>query len=354
MKSCRNLPRCPLTVLVAILLTVPGLAQPPAARPDGAQASAPQQDARVRQRHEERFRTDKQAIRQAIIDRQFDLARRKVELTHRHIASVFRNIDHEHYRELMRELESFSRFIEIEERMSAAQRPGVPSRPEQAGSQGRQSVPREAMGRTAGAWRESESARGIRVSGETEPTSAIATGRQREHQARQRLRASVPVVDFPEGTGFEEVINWLRERSGLSVHVNWNVLALLGIDRTTDTLGMTLYHARFETVLRLLLDNVAPPEAPLDYDIVDGIVRISTREQLDRFRITRVYDVADLLVRIPSFRSTDDGLGMGGLMGGMGWGGAGWPGMGAGRPGWGIPGTRGAAGIGPAPRSGIR
>jgi len=95
------------------------------------------------------------------------------------------------------------------------------------------------------------------------------------------------------------------------------VLAILGIDRTSDTLGITLQNARYETIIRFLLDNIALPEVPLDYEVVDGIVRISTREDLDQNRITRVYDVSDLLIRIPSFRSEEDDM-MGGMMGGMG------------------------------------
>lgn len=355
MSSHRKLLRCLLAVLAGGPAVAPCLAQSAVAGPDSERTGARQQDAPETTGHARLFRARKQAIRRAIIDRQYDLARRKVELAHRQIASARRDIHDQRYRELMRELESFSRFIDTEERMSAAPKPRVPSRrPNRPEPQDHQGGPDEAMDRMGRVWQEPGTARSAQISSEPEPLSATATDRQREQRARQRLRTSAPVVDFPDGTRFEEALDWLRERSGLSFHVNWNVLALLGIDRNSDTPGMTLYHARFETVLRLLLDNVAPPEAPLDYDIFDGIVRISTREQLDRYRITRVYDVADLLVRIPSFRSADDGFGMGGLMGGMGWGGAGRPGMGAGGSGWQSAGVRGVAGVGPAPRSGIR
>ncbi len=64
-------------------------------------------------------------------------------------------------------------------------------------------------------------------------------------------------------------------------------------------------------------------------------MRISTRENLDRYRITRVYDVSDLMLRVPSFGSEAGGFGMGGAMGmgmgtmgGMGMGMTGAPGLG--------------------------
>nr|HPZ98603.1 hypothetical protein [Phycisphaerae bacterium] len=131
-----------------------------------------------------------------------------------------------------------------------------------------------------------------RIITERDPYGAGLTGEEEaDRRTRERLRESVPSIDFPEGTSFEEVLNWLREQSGVSVDVNWNALGILGIDRTTDTLGISLQNTKFETILRLLLENVGGPEAALDYDIIDGIVRISTREDLDQNTSTRVYDV---------------------------------------------------------------
>jgi type II secretory pathway component GspD/PulD (secretin) len=158
-----------------------------------------------------------------------------------------------------------------------------------------------------------------RIIAERDPFGAGITGEdEADRRTRERLGESAPPIEFPEGSGFDDVLNWLREQSRVSINVNWNALSVLGIDRTTDTLGISLQNARFETILKLLLDNVGGAEGQLDYDVLDGIVRISTREDLDRNTSTRVYDISDLLIKIPSFRSENDqgGMGMGGNYGG--------------------------------------
>ncbi len=186
-----------------------------------------------------------------------------------------------------------------------------------------------------------------KIIAERDPYGAGITGEdEADRRTRELLQKSAPPIEFPEGTGFEEVLAWIREQSRLSINVNWNALSVLGVDRTTDTLGISLQNARIETVLKLLLDNVGGAEGQLDYDVLDGIVRISTREDLDRNTSTRVYDVSDLLLKIPSFRSESEGLGGlgGGLGGGGGYGGSG--GLGGGGLGGGLGGGGGGYGGG--------
>lgn len=130
--------------------------------------------------------------------------------------------------------------------------------------------------------------------------AGLMVGMQSESASDRRTReklSQTTAINFPEGTAFDEVLNFLRDQGDLSIAVNWNALAVLGIDRSTDTLGMNLKDVKLETVLNMLLENVGGPEAAIGYAIVDGIVRISTGEQLDRNTAVRVYDVADLIHR---------------------------------------------------------
>ncbi|MBI4581902.1 MAG: hypothetical protein HY718_19550, partial [Planctomycetes bacterium] len=346
----------------------------------------------VAQRTEVLFRRNERDIRQAIADKQFDVAGERLDLARRMVETARRDFAPEQYNQLVRQLDSLGRFIDDEKRAYDATQAQIQRRTaldlegkrrardekeredrigqlfeqvmqlqtelqyskaadllkeillidptyepakfmldnmDQAALIQKQTRDlRTARDKLAETIQEAESARIPNVTGagekivaypseeewriiaERDPFGAGITGEDEiDRRSRERLRETAPPIDFPEGTGFEEVINWLREQSRLSVNVNWNALIVQGIDRTTDTLGIALENARFETIQKLLLDNVGGTEGQLDYDIVDGIVRISTREELDRNKITRVYDVSDLLIRIPSFRSQNEGLG---------------------------------------------
>ncbi len=178
-----------------------------------------------------------------------------------------------------------------------------------------------------------------RIIAERDPFGAGISGEdEQDRRVREKLREKAPPVDFAEGTGLEEVLNWISEHAKVSISPNWNALTVIGIDGTSDTMGIKLENADFEAVLNLALSNVSGAAGEVDYDVYKGILRISTREDLDQKPgpYSRVYDVSDLLIRIPSFRSSSEGMGgMGGMMGGMGMGGGMMGGMGMGGMGMG-------------------
>ncbi len=116
-----------------------------------------------------------------------------------------------------------------------------------------------------------------------------------EEEVRDRLASKRVTVEFAEGTGFEEVLNFLQEQGGTTIAVNWNALSTLGVDRTTDTLGLRSNGTRLDTLIALLLANVGGPEGALSYSIEDNMLWISTSQALDRKTITRIYDCGDLI-----------------------------------------------------------
>jgi hypothetical protein len=124
-------------------------------------------------------------------------------------------------------------------------------------------------------------------------TPSLETPADRE--TRSRLQATVPAFEFESGTGLEDVINFLRQKGQFSIDVNWNALAAVNIDKTTDIGGLSLQKVKLETALQILLDNVGGTETRLGYDVVDGVVRVSVPGDLDRRTVVRVYDVRALL-----------------------------------------------------------
>ena len=158
-----------------------------------------------------------------------------------------------------------------------------------------------------------------------EPFGA-GTGSESEadRRARQRLRATMMSPKM-EGTVFRDAVVYLREVTGANFYVNWPALQVAGIDRDREV-TVVLTNVSAETVLRKVLDSVSDV-TPLNYAIQEGVVTISTQEDLAQRTDTRVYDIRDLTTRVPNFEgpridlSTDAGNNAGndgGATGGFG------------------------------------
>jgi hypothetical protein len=60
---------------------------------------------------------------------------------------------------------------------------------------------------------------------------------------------------------------------------------------------------RFSQILWMVLSEAGGSDVKLAYSAAGNIITISTQEDLDGDMILKVYDVADLILRIPNFRS---------------------------------------------------
>lgn len=103
------------------------------------------------------------------------------------------------------------------------------------------------------------------------------------------------VVDLSfDNVGFERVIDTLREKSGLNCYVNWAALEAVGIEQNTEV-TLTLSHVTVAQGLNRILDELGGGETELCYEIRDNNVGISSKEDLSRRTIVRIYGVSDLL-----------------------------------------------------------
>jgi len=116
-------------------------------------------------------------------------------------------------------------------------------------------------------------------------------------QTRQRLATVLPRVELPAGTTLGQALDFLRDKGGLSLDVNWNLLATVGIDREGTECGpISLENVKIESALQIILDNSsAALDVSLGYEVIDGTVCVSRPDHLDRHTIVRVYNVRDLL-----------------------------------------------------------
>jgi len=130
-----------------------------------------------------------------------------------------------------------------------------------------------------------------------------AAGEAEENQiAGQKLRKMAPEIDF-QAQEFQQVLERFREMTGLNIITNWSALEAAGIERDAEvTLKLKEQTVKYDKVLKSILDAVGGGEVQLAYEIDEGVVQISTREDFNRRTFPKVYNVQDLLITVPTFR----------------------------------------------------
>lgn len=102
-----------------------------------------------------------------------------------------------------------------------------------------------------------------------------------------------------QDTPLEQVFEFLADYMRVNMTVDWEDLNNLGI-RRDKSISIRLKDVTFRTGLRELLTQ-AGGDVPLAYAVGDGLIRVATKEKLDRDKLILVYDIRDLLVRVPRF-----------------------------------------------------
>lgn len=139
--------------------------------------------------------------------------------------------------------------------------------------------------------------------------------------AWQRWLTHVPAggVDWRDAT-FAEAVDWLgdRDRTGAPTHMNivldLAALEIAGVDEDSDV-RLTLRNVPLARVLQLLLGQLAPDDR-LAYVVDENVLRITTRDRLDREMLVRTYDVSSILRSVPDFTGPAIRMEMAGYSGG--------------------------------------
>ncbi len=118
--------------------------------------------------------------------------------------------------------------------------------------------------------------------------------------ARAKLRKAAPEINF-QTVEFGEVMERFRAMTGLNIVTNWQALEGAGIEKDAE-ITLKLKDVKYDKALQLILDEASGGEVELAFEIDEGVVRISTREDLSRRTVARVYNVQDLLITVPTFR----------------------------------------------------
>lgn len=128
-------------------------------------------------------------------------------------------------------------------------------------------------------------------------TAAIG-GPAEDRELNKKLEEVIPEVRFEE-TPFEQVIEFLGDLRKVNIAVDWQDLDANALERDKPV-TLKLDELSFETVLKEVLAQVGG-DLNLGYNVADGLIRIATREKLDRDKSVLVYDIRDLLITIPRF-----------------------------------------------------
>jgi hypothetical protein len=144
------------------------------------------------------------------------------------------------------------------------------------------------------------------------------------------MNQRVPELTF-EDLPLQQVMDWLAEFTKLNISVRWQTLADAGVDRDKP-ISIQARNLRLSQVLWLIMAEAAGSELKLAYRASGNLLILSTADDLDKEMVTKIYDVADLLTRLPralrqgAFNVTQ-GLGQSGGQGGGGGGGGAGGGM---------------------------
>ncbi|MCG3128068.1 MAG: hypothetical protein CHACPFDD_02942 [Phycisphaerae bacterium] len=141
------------------------------------------------------------------------------------------------------------------------------------------------------------------------------------------LNMRVPEVRF-EAVPMQDVMEWLEELTGVNIVVRWQQLELVGIEKTKP-ITVKAKNLRLSYVMSLIMGAATEPDIKLAYRATANLIIFSTDEDLGKDMITRVYDVGDLLLRVPRFTNAAqlnpaealNQAGQGGFTGGGGGGG---------------------------------
>jgi len=108
-----------------------------------------------------------------------------------------------------------------------------------------------------------------------------------------RLQTTLVDADY-QGVDFDEIIDDLRRRYDLNIHVSWKSLEEAGL-RRDQRLEIHLDQVTLATLLDIILREGGTAEAELSYCVEGGVIVISSREDLARNTILRAYDITDLI-----------------------------------------------------------
>jgi hypothetical protein len=115
----------------------------------------------------------------------------------------------------------------------------------------------------------------------------------RPDATKVRLARSLERVEV-RGMRLDKFLSYLADAAGVNVFVEWRALESAGIDAGVPV-TLDLRNVPASAALERALAEVGGGNVRLAYEIDEGVVRVSTADELAKHTWVRVYDVRDLL-----------------------------------------------------------
>jgi beta-lactamase regulating signal transducer with metallopeptidase domain len=111
-----------------------------------------------------------------------------------------------------------------------------------------------------------------------------------------KLDATLPGLTA-DGQPLEKVLRFMQDQLRANVFINWRALETVGIDRAAPV-TLDLHDVTHRRAIQMILDQVSAGTGSLGFVVEDGVITISTRDDLagQAHLATRVYNVRDLLI----------------------------------------------------------
>ena len=131
---------------------------------------------------------------------------------------------------------------------------------------------------------------------ETEPNSPPASAPMviagEMDPASKKLKDTISV--YFDDNKLVDVINYFQNAANTNFVVAWPVLEHAGVRRDTP-ITLLLKDTGCDTALALVLQLISySATSTITYTVVDGVVLISTKDDIDQKKIVRIYDCIDL------------------------------------------------------------
>lgn len=111
---------------------------------------------------------------------------------------------------------------------------------------------------------------------------------------------TLPVVEF-QGQTFAQVLDYLRTVTQANIHPDWKSLDFIGVSPNDRVHLSPLKNVTAQTVLARVLDQLGDDIQRPRYAVRDGMLVISSEDQLRKHVVTLTYDIRDLLFEVPYF-----------------------------------------------------
>lgn len=139
----------------------------------------------------------------------------------------------------------------------------------------------------------------VRKERTTQTEGTTTAGRSEGRSPTRHLHSTVIDPVEIDSAKARDAFRWWSNVTGIPLVINWREMEAAGVDPDM-AIDLHLRSAPAVSVLALLMKSITVDQ-PLLYEVNEHYIRIMTKAEADKDTVTLVYDIKDLITRIPNF-----------------------------------------------------